>query len=164
LRRLLKLGTDAIDAHCDKPLVNGTKCRWAEKGLQRRPNGGYHWATPNCKRSCKACKIDDFFIEHKEIFKSIKEAIDCLTPDSITDELKQFSKVIGKALDDPSVLLDYKTGCKLIADVIIAVDSESYRNFATQNYKESQVLTKIMKQQCYYLPNNPDHGIQIQVE
>ena len=47
-------------------------------------------------------------------------------------------------LETPSILLDYSRGCKLLADVLIAVDSIGYRNFATQNYRESQVLTTVL--------------------
>ena len=32
LRRLLKLGTIAVDAHCDAPLADGTRCHWGKQG------------------------------------------------------------------------------------------------------------------------------------
>jgi hypothetical protein len=160
LRRILKQGTRAIEARCGA-LADGTRCHWGETGLQRRSDGQYVWKTPNCKSSNKACNIDDFFVEQREIFQSIKRKIDALSNDVLTDELKQFSRVIGEALDEPTVLLDYDRGCKLLADAIIAVDSRQYRNFATQNYKESRVLTKVLGQRCYYLPNNPEHGVQL---
>ena len=54
LRRLLKLGTSAVDAHCDS-LADGTRCRWAVTGHQRGHDGAYIWKAPNCKRSIKAC-------------------------------------------------------------------------------------------------------------
>ena len=105
--------------------------------------------------------MDGFFVEHRQIFESIKREIDGLEGELLTEELSQFSQVIGEALEDPSVLLDYDRGCKLLADAIIAVDSKDYRNFLTQNYKESRVLTKVLAQQCYYLPNNPEHRVEI---
>ncbi len=160
LRRLLKLGTRVIEARCDG-LADGTKCHWGTTGLQRRRDGEYVWKTPNCKSSNKACNIDGFFVEHRHIFKSIKTEIDALDADFLTDELKEFSRVIGEALADPSVLLDYDRGCRLLADAIIAVDSRGYRNFLTQNYKESRALTKVLAQRCYYLPNNPEHGVAL---
>ena len=159
LRRLLKQGTRAIEARCDAPLADGTRCHWGETGLQRRRSGEYTWKTPNCKPSNKACHVDDFFVEHREVFESIKNKIDALDADLLTAELKQFSEVIGQAIVNPSVLLDYRRGCKLLADALIAVDSMDYRSLATQNYKESRVLTKILGQRCYYLPNNPEHGV-----
>ena len=103
--------------------------------------------------------MDDFFVEHRETFMAIKKAIDGLDESMLTEELKQFSKVIAEAMHDPAILLNYRTGCRLLADALIAVDSRDYRNLATQNFKESQVLTKILGQSCYYLPNNPDHGV-----
>jgi hypothetical protein len=102
-----------------------------------------------------------FLVEQRETFLSIKNEIDASDAGLLTDELKQFSRVIGEALADPTVLLDYDRGCKLLADAIIAVDSKGYGNFATQNYKESRVLTKALGQRCYYLPNNPEHGVQL---
>jgi hypothetical protein len=162
LRRLLKLGTNAVDAHCDS-LADGTGCRWAVTGQQRGHDGTSIWKAPNCKRSVKACNVDDFFDEHRETFESIKSAIDDLDADLITDELKQFSRVIGEALKDSTILLEYKSGCSLLADAIIAVDSAAFGNFATQNYKESRVLTKVLGQDCYYLPNNPAKGVSLVV-
>ena len=161
LRRLLKHGTRAVEGRCDAPLADGTRCHWGRTGLQRRRDGEYVWKTPNCKSSNKACNVDGFFVEQRETFQSIKKEIDALSADLLTDELKQFSRVIGEALADPSILLDYAHGCKLLADAIIAVDSKDYRNFVTQNYKESRVLTKVLGQRCYYLPNNPEHGVAI---
>jgi len=161
LRRLLKLGTKAVDARCDSPLADGTSCHWGKTGLRRRRDGDYTWKTPNCRSSNRACNVDGFFVEHRQTFESIKREIDALEADMLTDELRQFSRVIGEALDNPSILLDYDHGCKLLADALIAVDSKGYRSFATQNYKESQVLTKVLGQRCYYLPNNPERGVQI---
>jgi len=161
LRRLLKLGTSAVEAHCDTPLADGTRCHWGKTGLRRRRDGEYAWKTPNCRSSNRACNVDGFFVEHRETFKSIKKEIDGLDAALLTNELRQFSRVIGDALADPSILLDYNHGCKLLADALIAVDSKEFRSFATQNYKESQVLTKVLGQRCYYLPNNPEHGVLI---
>ena len=161
LRRLLKFGTSAVEAHCDAPLADGTRCHWGKTGLQRRRDGEYVWKTPNCKSSNRACNVDGFFAEHRASFQLIKKEIDSLDAGLLTDELRQFSQVIGEALDNPSILLNYDRGCKLLADAIIAVDSKDYRSFATQNYKESRVLTKVLGQRCYYLPNNPEHGVQI---
>ncbi len=160
LRRLLKQGTRVIEARCDS-LTDGTECHWGKTGLQRRRDGEYAWKTPNCKSTNKACNVDGFFWAHRERFQSIKKEIDGLDAELLTDELRQFSRVIAEALDNPSLLLDYDRGCSLLADAIIAVDSRDYRSFATQNFKESRVLTKVLGQRCYYLPNNPGHGVQI---
>ena len=161
LRRLLKLGTIAVDAHCDAPLADGTRCHWGKTGLHRGRDGKYTWKTPNCKSSNRACNVDGFFVDRRETFELVKKEIDGLDAYLLTDELRQFSRVIGEALETPSILLDYSRGCKLLADVLIAVDSIGYRNFATQNYRESQVLTTVLGQRCYYLPNNPEHGVTI---
>ena len=161
LRRLLKTGTKAVESRCRGALSDGTKCRWGRTGLQVRRNGEYVWKTPNCQPANKACNVDGFFTQNRTVFESIKKEIDGLSSDLLTEELRQFSEVIGKALADPSILLDYANGCRLLADAIIAVDSIGYKSFATQNFKESQVLTKVLGQRCYYVPNNPDRGVEL---
>jgi hypothetical protein len=161
LRRLIKTGTNAIQARSDSPLSDGTKCVWGKTGLQEIGRGEYAWKTPNCKRDNPACKIDQFFVENREVFESIKDAIDHLDKSLITVELTQFSQVISQALVDPKILLDYMTGCKLLADATIAVDSIKYKSFATQNFKESAVLTRVLGQTCFYLPNNPERATAI---
>ena len=61
------------------------------------------------------------------------------------------------------MLLDYRSGCKRLADAIIAVDSIGYKSFFSQNAKESEVLTKVLGQAFYYLPPNPEQGILVEV-
>jgi len=107
------------------------------------------------------CNIESFFLQNQDTFKAIKEAIDNLDAKLLTDELREFARVIDQAIKDPLILREYKHGCKCLADAIIAVDSKGYGSFATQNYKESCVLTKVLGQRCYYLPNNPEHGIEL---
>ena len=97
LRRLLKLGTAAVDARCDAPLADGTRCHWGRTGLRRGRDGKYTWKTPNCKSSNKACNVDGFFADRRETFELIKNTIDGLDASLLTDELKQFSRVIGEA-------------------------------------------------------------------
>ena len=160
LRRLLKLGTTFVEDHCDT-LADGTGCHWGKTGLKATRDGEYAWKAPNCKSSSKACNVDGFFVEHRDTFQLIKAEIDALAPELLTDQLRQFSRVIEEALVEPSVLLEYKRGCKLIADAIIAVNSEGYRNFVTQNYKESRVLTKVLGQRCYYVPNDPERSVEM---
>ncbi len=163
LRRILKFGVKAVDAVSDKPLRDGTQCHWGTTGLKHNRDGSFSWKHPNCTAANKCCNVDGFFIENRELFNQIKSAIDALNPDERTDQLQAFSEVIGRALIDPTTLLNYKTGCKLLADAIISVDSKDYRSFATQNYKESQVLTPVLGQACYYVPNNPEHFVKIQI-
>jgi hypothetical protein len=110
----------------------------------------------------KACSLDVFFEQHREQFARIKAAIDSINGALRTQQLQDFSRVIGLALNDPTMLLNYRTGCKLLGDAIIAVDSLDFSNFATQNYKDSQVLTKALDQRCYYLPNAADQAVEFQ--
>ncbi len=163
LRRLMKLGVDFVEELCDRPLVNGTDCYWARRGVHQRRDGTLVWRAPKCTRSQKRCRLDAFFVENREVFETIKARIDELPEEKLSDQLRSFSAVIGEALNDPAMLLDYRTGCRRLADAIIAVDSQQYRSLFSQNVKESEVLTRVLRQTFYYLPPNPDKGVLVQV-
>lgn len=119
------------------------------------------WITPKCNANDIKCNLNHFFKKNIDIFIKIKEAIDKLSIDEKTIELKEFSEVINKALIDSNSICDYKTGCKKLADVIITVESKSILNFFTQNYKESLILCKDLKQVLYVLSNNFEKNIDI---
>jgi hypothetical protein len=70
-------------------------------------------------------------------------------------QLEEFSRVIGLAKSDPQMLLDYESGCKRLADAIIAADSVGYKNMFSQNEKESAVLCAVLGQDFFYLPPSP---------
>jgi hypothetical protein len=164
LRRLMKLGVAFVEQVCDRPLANGTDCYWARLGVHKRKDGRLEWRTPICKRTHKRCRLDEFFVENQEVFQKIKDAIDTLVDDEKkTPQLRGFSEVIGHALTDPASLLDYRTGCKRLADAIIAVDSLAHRNLFSQNAAESELLTTVLRQTFYYLPPNPDQGVLVQL-
>ncbi len=162
LRRLLKFGTSLVERGCDKPLEDGTRCSWARKAVHRGPRGELSWKTPTCKRSVKLCALDEFFVQHQAVFQRIKEAVDALPEERKTAQLSGFSDVIGKAVEDPGILLDYRTGCRRLADAIIAVDSLKYKSLFSQNEKESAILCDLLDQVFYYLPPNPDRGVLVQ--
>lgn len=163
LQRLMKLGLDFVDKLCDRPLADGTACYWAARGVHKRHDGRLVWQTPVCKRDRKRCRLDEFFLENRDIFMRIKAAIDALPESEKSSQLGAFSEVIGQALEDPGVLLDYRSGCKRLADAIIAVDSRAYRNLFSQNIKESDLLTAVLEQTFYYLPANPVRGVMVKV-
>jgi hypothetical protein len=98
------------------------------------------------------------------VFQRIKDAIDALPDERRTGQLAGFSEVIGKATIDPGMLLDYKTGCRRLADAIIAVDSyaSKYGNLFSQNERESGILCDLLGQVFYYLPPNHERGVLIQ--
>ncbi|OYV83523.1 MAG: hypothetical protein B7Z73_15920, partial [Planctomycetia bacterium 21-64-5] len=112
----------------------------------------------------KLCSLDDFFVRHQDVFQQIKNEIDALSDERKTSQLSGFSDVIGKAIEDPGMLLDYKTGCRRLADAIIAVDSyvSKYKNVFSQNEEESSVLCDLLDQVFYYLRPNPERGVLIQ--
>lgn len=163
LRRLMKLGVGFVEQLCDRPLADGTDCYWANRGIHERHDGRLVWRTPVCKRTNKRCRLDEFFVENQSTFEQIKHAIDALPDEAKSDQLRGFSEVIGQAVQDPQMLLDYRPGCKRLADAIIAVDSLAYRSMFSQNKAESELLTAILGQAFYYLPPNPNEGVLVQL-
>lgn len=161
LRRLMKLGLGFVTELCDKPPEDGTGCYWAARGIQKRRDGTLVWQTPVCRRNRKRCRLDDFFNENRDLFIKIKTAIDALPTDRRSAQLAGFSDVIAKALDDPQSLLDYRPGCKRLADAIIAVDSRAYGSVFSQNAAESELLTDILGQTFYFLPPAESKGILV---
>jgi len=159
----MKLGGAFVDGLCDRPLENGTDCYWAKCGIRKHRNGCLFWKSPDCKRTRKKCRLDDFFVEKRDFFKQIKAAIDALPNEGKSDQLRAFSQVIGKALRDPTMLLDYRAGCQRLADAIIAVESAAYKSMFSQNIKESGLLTSVLGQAFYYLAPNPEKGVLVKM-
>lgn len=161
LRSLMRLGVKFVDILCDGPLEDGVACYWARHGFQRTVDGGFEWKPPRCTRSRVRCKVHHFFEQNRDAFRAIKDAIDNLPSEKRTDQLRGFSEVIHEALQDPEMLLDYKTGCKRLADAIIAVESVHYKSLFSQNIKESDLFTRLFEQAFYYLPPDEERGVQI---
>lgn len=124
------------------------------------------WEPPRCRKNRKQCKIDRFFLENRDTFlslaKHIQAYVDSLSDDEKTNakQLRGFLEVIKIAEKDPTDLLVYKN-CKRLADVLIAMDSESFKSFFTQNYKESDVLCDFYGQIEYILSNDVDKNIDM---
>jgi len=161
LNRLMKLGVAFVEDFCDKPLADGTECDYARKGVTKDSQGQLKWRPPRCKRNHRQCKLDEFFTKHRGDFVQIRDAILALPSEKLTDQLKGFVEVVDRALQDPRVLLDYRDGCKRLADAIIAVDSMGYGCMFSQNVKESEVLTGVLRQDFYYLPPNTARGVEV---
>jgi hypothetical protein len=161
LRRLMKLGVAFVDQQCDDPVEDGTACYWARRGVQKKREGTLVWQSPKCKPDNRRCTLDTFFSENRNTFLKIKAAIDELPDGERTDQLRAFSAIIGEAAENPSVLLNYTTGCKRLADAIIAVDSRRYRSLFSQNIAESQLLTRVLNQFFYYIPASQEKPLQV---
>lgn len=161
LTDLMEMGTDFVqNCYTGKSVDqvrDGTQCYWVSRSLVQKKDG-LHWVRPSCKKEIKRCNIDKFFQDNKGVFLSIVSAIDGLNKPS--QELIDFKNIIALAQNDPTVLLDYKN-CKKFADAIIAVDSNGYNNFFSQNIAESQTLCQVMEQIFYYLPPNFEKGIEV---
>lgn len=161
LTRLMKLGTDFVrKCYTSKGIDevrDGTQCYWVSRSLVIK-GGQPRWIGASCKKGVKRCNIDKFFIDNTQTFLAISNAISQLATPS--KELINFKTIIDLAKNDPSILLDYKN-CRSIADAIIAVDSNGYKSFFSQNIAESQILCQVMDQVFYYLPSNFKRGIEV---
>lgn len=157
LSRTIKFGTRFVDAVADSPMKDGTGCYWA-KQRAREHQGTLTWETPSCSRDLPRCRIHEFFVENRDKFMALKKRIDALPIEEKTDQLSNFAEVIGQANDDPECLLDYRSGCRLLADATIAVESAGCQSMFTMNVNESRVLAKELNQDLYLLPANPDNA------
>ncbi len=158
LRSLLTLGTDKVSSICDVTIDN-ISCVWAEQDCSK-----WSWKTPGtCENKSPGCKIDIFFKENIDYFLMIKNTIQHINSKEHTKELDAFVDIIDKAINEPSILRNYKN-CRSLADAIIAVQSKQgpkgYSSFFTQNIKESRVLCRPLKQLLIYLPQQLDSDIE----
>ena len=161
LQTLMGIGTVFVEKKVDGPLQDGTACYFARRGVAEKRDGMLTWKTPDCKPGKRRCRIDEFFVDNRDLFSAIKQAIDALPEDRKTGQLKDFSNVIEQAMSDPKCLLAYRTGCRRLADAIIAVDGRKYLSMFSQNVNESEVLCKVLGQVFYYLPNEKSKGVRV---
>lgn len=150
LQSLMTVGTSYVSGYCDE-VRDGIKCAWARQEVSPRTP----WKRPDRAK----CRIDKFFEENKDTFRSLEKAIR-QAPEKQTDELKTFADLIQQAQSNPSLLRDCKV-CRKLADAIIAVESEGYSSFFTQNIKESDVLCRPLKQKLLYFKQNADDPVEV---
>jgi hypothetical protein len=137
LEEILVNGTDALRRYCDY-VADEIGCPWASQRDDWRPPGRCH------------CRIVDFFTSRRPLFLQIRDA--CLAaPEDPTGQLRTFAQVIEEADGHPEILCDHRK-CRQLADVLIAVESRSYRAFLTQNFHDSRVLCRVMGQLLVEIP------------
>jgi hypothetical protein len=111
-----------------------TGCVRASIKPRREASGLIIFAVPHCKRSDIRCKINEFFISERQTFITVKSAIDRLG-DKASDQCKQASVELAKAVSDPERLCEDKN-CAQLGDVLIAVDSGKVTTLAANNDKD----------------------------
>ena len=101
---------------------------------RRQANDLIIFTVPRCKRSDIRCKINKFFISEQQTFITVKNAIDSLG-DKASDQCKQASIELAKAVSDPERLCEDKN-CARLGDILIAADSGSVSTLAANNDKD----------------------------
>ena len=149
LSTLMATGTAYISGYCDE-VRDGIRCGWADQRVGPR----IAWQRPNRPRNCR---ITEFFEENKPLFSQLRDTIEQM-PEQQTRELEAFAKLIEQACKDVKVLKSCEK-CRELADAIIAVESEGYKAFFTQNIRESDVLCRPLKQLLLYLQQDSDKPI-----
>ena len=155
LETLLTLGTAFVD-NTVEDVRDGIACPWADQmGTQRR------WQSPRCQSKTSRCRLPAFFGEHKELFLGIRKAIRDLPAGRLDErpQLARFAEIIERAAEDPEYLRSHSV-CTALGDAIIAVQSYGYQCMFTQDYGESSVLCRVLRQLHVLLPAKLGRPVQ----
>jgi hypothetical protein len=122
-------------------------CRRAQEGPKPNPDGTLDVHIPQSQCRKKQCNNANFFREQMPILRKLARSLAKLETQGkeLTTELKAAKRAIESALSNPERLYDY-TRCLELADVWIHLESlaAGVKDFATTNYKESQVLCPLL--------------------
>ena len=153
MEEMLVVGTDEVRFLVDD-VRDGIECPWIE------PSGD--WKRPHdCHRRVDRCGIAEFFRENAAVFGKLKAACEQAVVDGqdATGQLSRFADLIAQAQDDASVLSDY-SACRQVGDALIAVQSQKYRCFLTQNFHDSRVLCRVLEQLLLELGQKLDEPVR----
>jgi hypothetical protein len=128
-------------------VLDRTKCQRAAEGPERKGNGTVDVSIAQGRCKNQQCENANFFQSHKPELRKLLRILEQLSQapggagPELTDELKTALEGIKAALNNPSRLYDYKACCAL-GDVWMHLEcmAAGIKDFATTNYKESQVL------------------------
>ncbi len=127
---------------------DGTQCRRAIEGPRKTANGSFDTAIPQSKCRNKECNNANFFQDNLPLMKRVRDRLQQLAGSAdkskVTEELKKALAKLTAAINSPSTLYDYKN-CVGVGDVWMHLEcaAAGIKDFATTNYKESEVLCPI---------------------
>lgn len=127
---------------------DGTRCRRATEGPRKTANGSFDTAIPQSKCKNKECNNANFFQSNLPSMKRVRDRLQQLAEGAdkskVTKELTKALEKLTKAISTPSTLYDYKN-CVGVGDVWMHLECAvaGIKDFATTNYKESEVLCPI---------------------
>ena len=119
----------------------GTDCARAKQLAKERSDGSLDTSIRQCKRGRRECRVDDFFLEHRDLFTAISACI--AAAEDPSPELQEIREHIQAAMKDPEHLRDHQK-CRRIADAIIAVDGRDMEVFAANNDREWRTIASAM--------------------
>ena len=128
---------------------DGTKCMRATEGPRRTADGSFDVAIPQSRCKTRECNNANFFRENLPLLKKLRDGLEAMKqkagPPQLTKELETALKHLTAAINNPSSLYDYKT-CVGVGDVWMHLECivAGVKDFATTNYKESQILCPIL--------------------
>jgi hypothetical protein len=129
---------------------DGTRCQRAVEGPRRRKDGSFDVAIPESRCRNRECDNANFFQSNLPLMKRVRDELDLLGAgdgEKLTDELEASRAELRAAIGNPSRLYDYKA-CVGVGDVWIHLEcrAAAVPDFATTNYKESEVLCPLFGQ------------------
>ncbi len=127
---------------------DGTQCKRAIEAPQKTGDGDFDVSIHKSKCKTKECNNANFFQSNLPLMKSLRTRLEQLSgasPSQMTLELKTVLEKLKTAISNPSNLYDYKN-CTGLGDVWLHLECAvaGIKDFATTNYKESQVLCPVM--------------------
>jgi hypothetical protein len=128
---------------------DGTRCQRAIEGPHRNRDGTFDVSIPRSKCKNGECNNANFLQANLPLLKRVRDRLQKLgegaEKSQVTDELKTALEKLTVAIRNPAAAYEYKN-CTGIGDVWIHLESSvaGIKDFATTNYKESQVLCPVM--------------------
>jgi len=106
---------------------------------------GEGWAVsiPHCKRVNTKCSIEKFVDGFRAELERLVSELSALDESMLTDELRRILAVASKTIKSGRFPFEGRT-CRSVADLIIGLQSVLHKALVSSNYKEHQVLHKVL--------------------
>ncbi|HJT76147.1 MAG TPA: hypothetical protein VJ739_03005 [Gemmataceae bacterium] len=130
-------------------IQDGTQCKRAVEGPKPKADGSFEVSIPRSKCKTKECNNANFFQSNLPLLKRLRDELQRLSQEAgrtkFTEELDAALEHVTAAISNPSRLYDYEN-CIGVGDVWLHLEcvAAGVKDFATTNYKESQVLCPMM--------------------
>lgn len=126
---------------------NEMGCKRALEGPRRKRNGAIDVTVHEGSCRNRTCNCGGFFQSRLRLIRRLCSQLENveLNGGKLTPELTKALAMMNRALSNRSVLFDYQS-CLAIGDVWIHLEcvAAGVRDFATTNYKESELLCRIL--------------------